>query len=58
MISEAVPSKAETLSTPPKAYVSVIDFNLLTRGGLDEAISKSPEKLCQHHQKLKSKSSK
>lgn len=57
MISEAVTSKAETLSTPPKAYVSVIDFNLLTRGGLEEAISKSPEKLCQHHQKsLKSKS--
>lgn len=59
MISEVVSSKAETLSTPPKAYVSVIDFNLLTRGGLDEAINKSPEKLCpHHHQKLKSKSSK
>lgn len=58
MISEAVmPSKAEILSTAPKAYVSVIDFNMLTRGGLDEAISKSPEKLCQHHQKLKSKTS-
>lgn len=59
VISEAVTSKAETYSTPPKPYVSVIDFNLLTRGGLDEAISKSPEKLCpHHHQKLKSKTSK
>lgn len=53
----ALPSKAETYVSQPKPYVSVIDFNLLTRGGLDEATSRSPEKICSHHyQKLKSKS--
>lgn len=54
--SEIVPSKAETaLTMPPKPYLSIIDFNLLTRGGLEEA-TKSPEKICPHHyQKLRSK---
>lgn len=57
-ISEgALPAKAETYVAQTKPYVSVIDFNLLTRGGLDEATSKSPEKICAHHyQKLKAKS--
>lgn len=55
-ISENCPSKADTFITPPKAYVSVIDFNLLTRGGLEEATSKSNEKICSHHyQKLRGK---
>lgn len=49
-------AKTELVSEPPKPYLSIIDFNLLTRGGLEEATSKSPEKICSHHyQKLKSK---
>jgi hypothetical protein len=57
--SECSPSKADTFIAAPKPYVSVIDFNLLTRGGLDEATSKSTEKVCQHHyQKLRSRISK
>lgn len=59
VISETLPSKAETFTTPPKAYVSVIDFNMLTRGGLEEARSKTPEKICPHHyQKIRSRISK
>lgn len=59
-ISENSPSKAETFMAPPKSYVSVIDFNLLTRGGLEEATQKTSEKVCAHHyQKLnRSKNSK
>lgn len=54
--SETYPSKSEVVNTPPKPYLSIIDFNLLTRGGLDEATNKSPEKVCPHHyQKLRSK---
>lgn len=34
----------------PKPYLSIIDFNMLTRGGLDEAVAKSPERTCPHHQ--------
>lgn len=54
---ESLPSKNEEVSNPPKPYLSIIDFNMLTRGGLDEAVSsKSPEKVCPHHyQKLRSK---
>lgn len=56
--SETSPPKSEVVNTPPKPYLSIIDFNLLTRGGLEEATSRSPEKVCPHHyQKLKSKSS-
>lgn len=55
-ISESSPSKSEVVNTPPKPYLSIIDFNMLTRGGLEEATSKSPEKVCAHHyQKLRSK---
>lgn len=55
IISECT-SKTDTFVAPPKAYVSVIDFNLLTRGGLDEATSKYGDKICAHHsQKLRSK---
>jgi cytosolic carboxypeptidase protein 6 len=54
--SEMSPSKVEVMNMPPKPYLSIIDFNLLTRGGLEEATSRSPEKICPHHyQKLKSK---
>ena len=57
MGSEMSPAKGEIVNMPPKPYLSIIDFNLLTRGGLEEATSKSPEKVCAHHfQKLKSKS--
>lgn len=37
---------AETLNIPPKPYLSIIDFNQLTRGGLDAATknTKSPKK--------------
>lgn len=54
---EAEPSKKDdVLSNTPKPYLSIIDFNMLTRGGLDKATSKSPEKVCPHHyQKLRSK---
>lgn len=31
---------AEILNIPPKPYLSIIDFNQLTRGGLDEATGK------------------
>lgn len=34
----------ETLNIPPKPYLSIIDFNQLTRGGLEEA-TKINEKL-------------
>lgn len=55
--SEQSPSKLEPICTPPKPYLSIIDFNMLTRGGLDEAKRLgSPEKMCPHHyQKLRSK---
>lgn len=47
-------SKNEIISIPPKPYLSIIDFNLLTRGGLEEATSKPGEKVCPHHyQKLR-----
>lgn len=55
-VSESFPAKSEAISTPPKPYLSIIDFNMLTRGGLEEATSKSPEKVCLLHQKLKAKS--
>jgi len=52
---EATQAKLEAVTTPPKPYLSIIDFNMLTRGGLDEAVLNSPEKVCPHHlQKLKS----
>jgi hypothetical protein len=55
IVSDHCVSKTETFVVPPKAYVSVIDFNLLTRGGLEEATNKS-DKICPHHnQKMKSK---
>lgn len=55
-VSEVSPSKSEVVNTPPKPYLSIIDFNMLTRGGLEEATRESPEKICPHHfQKLKSK---
>lgn len=54
--SETSPSKGEVVNMPPKPYLSIIDFNMLTRGGLEEATNKTPEKICPHHyQKLKSK---
>jgi cytosolic carboxypeptidase protein 6 len=42
----------ETFTLPTKPYLSIIDFNMLTRGGLEEAViaNKSPEKVCPHHQ--------
>lgn len=47
--------KTVAISTPPKPYLSIIDFNMLTRGGLEQA-TRSPEKVCSHHyQKLRSK---
>lgn len=52
-------TKLDMINTPPKPYLSIIDFNLLTRGGLEEAasINKSLEKICsRHYQKLKTKS--
>jgi hypothetical protein len=56
LVSDNFTSKAETFVAPPKAYVSVIDFNLLTRGGLEEATNKTSEKICPHHnQKMRSK---
>lgn len=56
VVSESAPSKPEVVSTPPQPYLSIIDFNMLTRGGLDEATSKSPEKVCpHHHQKMRAK---
>lgn len=56
-VSEMSPSKGgEVVNMPPKPYLSIIDFNMLTRGGLEEARSNLPEKVCSHHyQKLKSK---
>jgi hypothetical protein len=55
-VSEVSPLKGEVMNTPPKPYLSIIDFNMLTRGGLEEATNKTPEKICPHHyQKLKSK---
>lgn len=55
VVSDPAASK-EMVSTPTKPYLSIIDFNMLTRGGLEEATSKSPEKICPHHyQKLRSK---
>lgn len=39
-----------TFTLAPKPYLSIIDFNMLTRGGLDEAVAKSPERTCPHHQ--------
>lgn len=56
VVSEISPTKSEVINTPPKPYLSIIDFNMLTRGGLDEATNKSPEKICpHHHQKLRTK---
>ena len=56
VISDPSASKCEMVSLPPKPYLSIIDFNMLTRGGLEEATGKSPEKICPHHyQKLRSK---
>lgn len=55
-VSETAPSKSELVVSVPKPYLSIIDFNMLTRGGLEEATSRSPEKVCPHHyQKLRSK---
>lgn len=55
-MAESLPSKLEMVTLVPKPYLSIVDFNMLTRGGLEEATSKSPEKVCAHHyQKLKSK---
>lgn len=55
-VSETLPPKLEVVTMPAKPYLSIIDFNMLTRGGLEEATAKSPEKICPHHyQKLKSK---
>jgi hypothetical protein len=53
-------SKVDIINIPPKPYLSIIDFNLLTRGGLEEATNttsnRSFEKVCPHHfQKVKSK---
>lgn len=52
--------KVEMISVAPKPYLSIIDFNLLTRGGLEEAANikrPAPEKIiCPHHyQRLRSK---
>lgn len=33
--------QSATISVPPKPYLTIIDFNLLTRGGLEKAKSKS-----------------
>lgn len=55
-ISEMYPCTSDVVNNPPKPYLSIIDFNMLTRGGLEEATSRSPDKVCPHHfQKLKSK---
>lgn len=49
-----LPKHQDTFTLPTKPYLSIIDFNMLTRGGLDEAVaSKSPEKVCPHHQQQK-----
>lgn len=56
VVSDPSASRGDQEGTPPKPYLSIIDFNMLTRGGLEEARGKSPEKICPHHyQKLKSK---
>jgi hypothetical protein len=50
-VDSAASSRLEIINTPPKPYLSIIDFNLLTRGGLEEAANsnKSFEKVCPHH---------
>lgn len=48
-VAETIITKNEIISIPPKPYLSIIDFNLLTRGGLEEATSKPGEKVCSHH---------
>jgi cytosolic carboxypeptidase protein 6 len=56
--SETYATKSDVVNTPPKPYLSIIDFNMLTRGGLEEATNRSPEKICPHHfQKLRAKTS-
>lgn len=55
-VSDPSASKSDLAATTPKPYLSIIDFNMLTRGGLEEATNRSPEKICPHHyQKLRSK---
>lgn len=50
-------SKVEIINTPPKPYLSIIDFNLLCRGSLEEAASVNKlEKVCsRHNQKVRTK---
>lgn len=55
-VSDNTPVKSDAITTLSKPYLSIIDFNMLTRGGLEEATGKSPEKICPHHyQKLRTK---
>jgi cytosolic carboxypeptidase protein 6 len=50
------PKHQDTFTLATKPYLSIIDFNMLTRGGLEEAVAnKSPEKVCPHHQQQQSK---